>query len=63
VELSQPFFGNCKVSVFVINYFINVSQSTTEVKIILWSFSSLECNIVELEISVVNGSRFKDQTV
>ena len=58
MELSQAFLSNGETGMLMINNLINVSESTSEVQVIFGSFSSLEDNIVELEIFVFDGSWF-----
>ncbi len=63
VELSQTLLGDGEISVFVVDYLINVGKSTPEIEVILWALGSLEGDIVELEISLIDGGRFEDQAV
>ncbi len=63
MELPQTLFGNCKVSVFMINNFIDVRQSSSKVEVILRSFSPFQSNVVKLKVSVINGSWLQDQTI
>jgi hypothetical protein len=63
VELPETLFGSGKVGMFMINNFIDVSESSSKVEVILRPFSPFQSNVVKLKVSVINGGWLQDQTV
>lgn len=63
MELSEALLGDAEVCVLVVYDLVNVGQASSEVQIILGALGSFESDIVELEVSAIDGGWFQDQAV
>ena len=60
MELSEALLGYAEVCVFMVYDLVNVGQASSEIEVILGALGSFESDIVELEVSAIDGGWFQD---
>lgn len=63
MELPQTFFGDGEIGVLVVDYFVDVWETPSEVEVVFGALGAFQGDVVELEVALGDGAGLEHQAV